>query len=232
MALSGGYAKGLEEEKINKHYQSQLANNKKSSEAHSEPVKDLAHKTPTTGGNYTGPMDTNLMAWTKILESLDNISDSIDQINADPMNSTIPDEAPSMDNVDDKTAVIEELNKIFTPILVMQGFESEVSDQIKEAFEQAEVLTERNIIKFDDQTRMSQLIATCALLLHKQRNTPKFQAYQKAAIIKNKERLDMIKDSYEEAKAIAQDYLVKVHTSNESPVARNAAHDLLPETQH
>lgn len=236
MSNIDGYPKALDEEKMNSHYTSINKANGKSSEAHGEPVKDQPHTVPSgLQGSYNSPMHGKLMNWTKILESLDNAIDGINQINSDPMNDTIEGTAPTQSTAgseDEKKEILAELNKIFTPILVMQGFEGMQEDQIKEAFEQAEVLTERNIIKFDDQTRMSQLIAACALLINQKRNTPDYQTYQKAAIIRNSTKVKMIEDTYDEALAMAKDFLLMVSTTNNSPVARDAATELLPETQH
>ena len=125
-----------------------------------------------------------------------------------------------------------ELNKLFTPILVMQGFEGSIADQINEAFSEASVLTEKNMISFDNKTRMAQLISVCALLIARQKNSEKYQLYKKAAIIKNKMKLDIQKEEYDRAQALAQKFLVKVSTTNNSSIARDAANNLLPETQH
>ena len=87
-------------------------------------------------------------------------------------------------------------------------------------------------LKFDEPTRMAQLISVCAKLINKQRNTPEWQLYKKAAVLRNKANLDMQKNSYDEAKALAQKYLVMVSTTNTSSSARDAANDLLPQTNH
>ena len=91
---------------------------------------------------------------------------------------------------------------------------------------------ERNIISFDNKTRMAQLISVCALLIARQKNSEKYQMYKKAAVIKNKMKLDIQKEEYEAAQSLAQKFLVKVATTNNSSVARDAANALLPETQH
>lgn len=234
MANVNGYARGIDEDKINKHYQSLNNNNKKSAEASGKDVSDLQHKSSGYSGKYTGPMKSHLMTWTKILESLEEASDGIDQMYDDISNTSV-DPLPGSSNAtddSDNASLLDELNRIFTPVLVMQGFEAGMEDQIKEACEQSNVLTEKNIIKFDDQTRMSQLITTCALLIDKQRNTPEYKAYQQAAQTRNKLRLGIVNKNYKEAEILAQQYLVKVSTTNNSPVARDAANDLLPQTQH
>lgn len=233
---------GTEEEKINNHYQSLLKNYlKASSQGKMHINSSNPHEAPPTAGHQgTGPMKGHLMNWTQMLEAMDAVSDAIQNPpeESDMSNESI--EEPTSDDVsvgasgspDNEQAILDKLNKIFTPILVMQGYEKDISGQIQESFEQANVLTERNIIQFDDATRMSQLIATCAILLQQQKNTENYQAYAKATNIRNQAKINMQKEEYDAAKALAQKYLVMVSTSNNSPVARDAATSLLPETQH
>lgn len=232
---------GLDDNKINSHYDSLVSNNKKSASVSTgEDVKDIPHNKPSSGNSPTGPMNGNLMTWTKMLESMDMLLESISEIqrfeSTDIMGDNINDQpldaatepAGSVDEQD----LLNKLNEIFTPILVMQGFEGDISDKIQEAFEEASLLMERNIISFDSSTRMAQLISVCALLIAQQKNTAKFQMYKKAAAIRNQMKIDIQKDEYDEAKALAQKFLVKVSTTNNSSFARDAANDLLPETQH
>jgi hypothetical protein len=98
--------------------------------------------------------------------------------------------------------------------------------------ESADVLTERSIIQFDDETRMAQLIAVCAKIIAKQKDTEAWQMYKKAAVLKKKAGLEIQKQEYNDAKTLAQKYLVSVSTTNPSSVVRDAATDLLPQTQH
>lgn len=181
-------------------------------------------------------------SWSMILEAMENINDDIETATNDetsdedvmeqPLETNELDNTSENNNGCNETEILNELNKVFTPILVMQGLESNVSDEFKEACSEDNVLTEKNIIKFDDETRMAQLISVCALLIEKQKNTELFQTYQKAAIIKKNTKLEIQKQNYDEAKMLAQKYLVKVSTTNNSSVARQAANELLPETQH
>lgn len=229
---------GLDDGKMNSRFQSLLSNNKKSINSDGEDVKDIPHGKPASGQKYEGPMKGGLMTWTQMLESMDDLKDGIDdQIKAEenditnePISSDDP-VAPSGGEIDEQE-LLNKLNEIFTPILVMQGLEGKVADKIQEAFSEASVLMERNIIQFDDASRMAQLISVCALLINQQRNTEKYQMYKKAAEIRNKMKLEMQKDVYDEAKTLAQKYLVKVSTTNNSSFARDAADDLLPQTQH
>jgi hypothetical protein len=198
-----------------------------------KPLKDINHDKPPSGQNPSGPMGGELMNWTKMLENMAAVSNSIDGIaeeGEDLENISVND--PSDTNIggnDDE--LLNNLNQIFTPILVMQRFEGDVADRIQEACSEDNVLLERNIIKFDDATRMSQLVSVCALLIARQKNTQQYQMYKNAATIRNKMKLEIQKQEYAAAKALAQKFLVKVSTTG-SPVARSAANDLLPETQH
>ena len=93
-------------------------------------------------------------------------------------------------------------------------------------------LTEKTMISFDDPDRMAQLQSVCALLIAQKKNTENWQLYKKAAAVKNQSKLNIQKEEYEAAKNLAQRYLIKVSTTNNSAVARDAAKELLPQTQH
>lgn len=175
----------------------------------------------------------NFMNWERLLEAMDDITSSVDNgpENAEDLNNISIDSETSTAPIDDKE-LLEELNKIFTPVLVMQGYQSDIADKVNAEISESTVLTEMNMIKFDEPTRMAQLISVCAKLINKQRNTPEWQLYKKAAVLRNKANLDMQKNSYDEAKALAQKYLVMVSTTNNSSSARDAANDLLPQTNH
>lgn len=225
------YNRGIDEDKMNSHFSKLLAQYKKTVDSDGEDVKDNPHNAPTSGTNPTGPMKGNLMTWTTMLESMDDITDNIDNLSNDTELGNDSIESPSSE-INDEDSLLNELNQIFTPILVMQGIEGDISDKINEAFSEASLLTEKNIISFDDQTRMAQLISVCALLIARQKNSEKFQMYKKAATIKKQMKLAIQKEEYDAAQALAQKFLVKVATTNNSSVARNAANELLPETQH
>ena len=170
----------------------------------------------------------------KILESMEQIATTICEMqeNPDIMDSEMPSEPTGGTGGGDED-LLNSLNQIFTPILVMQGFEGDVSSKIQEAFSEAtSVLLEKNIIQFDNSTKMAQLISVCALLIAQQKNTQEYQMYRKAAEVRNNMKLNIQKQEYEAAKALAQKFLVKVSTTNNSSVARQAANELLPETQH
>lgn len=245
--MAGQNWTGTDDNKMNSQFQRLLANQKKTMGETGKDVKDIPHRYPgSIGGSYSSPMHTKLMTFTKMLEAMDMVTAYLEEEGSDIMNEPIDDindnlPAPadqpdiSMDAPEpssDNTDLLDQLNKIFTPILVMQGFENEVADKIQESISEANVLTEQNIIKFDDQTRMAQLIATCALLIARKKNTPNYQLYQKAHVARNQAKLNIQKEEYDDAKSLAQQFLVKVSTTNNSSVARNAANDLLPETQH
>lgn len=226
-----GYPRALEEEKMNSHLKNVLNQYKKTMDEKGSDFKDNPKNAPGSNGNpnNNGVMKSHLMNWTTMLENLSEVSEDITEITSDPLNGVMPEETSDV-NSDSDDAIMDELNKIFTPILIMQSYESD--DMVKEAYSEASVLTEKNIIKFDDETRMSQLISVCALLIEKYKNSPRYQTYQKAATIRNQTKLAIEKDNYDDAKSLAKDYLLKVSTGNNSSIARKAASDLLPATQH
>lgn len=229
--------KGTDDSKMNSHFQSLLGEYKKSMDSDGDDVLDIPHdRPPTEGIDKDGVVKGDLMSFTQMLESISMIAELCDNPpcpESEDLESTpIGDPTPSSPASSDNTDLLDELNQIFTPILVMQNFEGDMPGKIQEALSEASVLTERNIIQFDDATRMAQLIAVCALLIAKKKNTSEYQMYQKAAVIRNKMKLDIQRKEYDEAKALAQQFLVKVSTTNNSSIARNAATNLLPETQH
>lgn len=132
----------------------------------------------------------------------------------------------------DKDAALEELNNLFTPVLVMQNFEKDIADHTISEMESANVLTEKTLIKFDDEARMAQLIAVCAKIIAKQKDTESWKLFKKASALKKEASVRLQKEEYDDAKELAQSYLVSVSTKNPSSVARSAATELLPQTQH
>ncbi len=195
----------------------------------------------------------------QLLEAMDEISgeldtqyasgDSLGDISLDDASPSLKDsdspmidDKPDMDSTGSMEEPTEELtsagddelldalNQIFTPILVMQGFEGDVIEKIHESCSEANVLMERNIISFDNNSRMAQLLSVCALLIARQKNSPKYQMYKKAMEIAKSTKLEIQKTEYAAAQALAQKFLVKVSTTNGSTVARKSAQDLLPMT--
>ena len=234
--MSNIQSPGVDESKLNHHYQSLLSNNKKSASVDGSDINDIKHDKPVDGHSTDGPMGGPNMTFTQMLEAMKFIVESLE----DPVETPLEDEQIDVQvntsgkviTGEDEQELLDHLNQIFTPILVMQGFEGDISDRIQEAFSEASVLMERNIISFDDKARMAQLISVCALLIAQKKNSPKFDMYKKAAAVRNQMKLEIQKDNYDEAKALAQKFLVKVSTTNNSSFARDAAQDLLPETQH
>ena len=224
---------GLDEGKMNSHFQKLQAQYKKSMDCPGKNVSDISHNAPVSSTNPTGPMKGNLMNWTQLLESMDEITNGIDTLsnNSDISDEPIEPVVSSSGEVNEDE-LLKQLNDIFTPILVMQGFEGSIADRINEAFSEASVLTEKNIISFDNKSRMAQLISVCALLIAREKGSEKYEMYRKAAVIKKQMKLDIQKEEYDAARALAQKFLVKVATTNNSSIARDAANSLLPETQH
>lgn len=220
----------VDEEKINSHFKSLLDDSLDSMDSSGEDIKDNPRR--TVFGKTSGTLMNNdgLMSYTDILESMDRIFEAIDEIDANADIASMP--VISDNGGDNEKELLAELNQLFTPVLVSQALEGEISDKIQESYSEASVLTEKNVIKFDDETRMSQLISLCALLLQKKKNTEKYQIYKKAALLRNQMKLAMQKEEYDAARTLAQKYLVNVATTNNSSVARDAANKLLPATQH
>ena len=163
----------------------------------------------------------------ELLEAMDNVLDNISA--EDPLEAqTIDSDGKDVD----EDALFKELNTLFTPVLVMQSYEKDIADKANSELSESGILTERNIINFDDESRMAQLIAVCSKLIAKQKNTSAWQMFSKAAQMKKESSLRIQKEEYDEAKTLAQKYLVMVSTSNVNSVARDAANDLLPQTQH
>ena len=158
-------------------------------------------------------------------DSFDSSDDSDEGSTDDIMDQEIPEEKEV-----NQEQLVDELNKIFTPVLIMQNYETDKTDQIKEALSEASLLTEKNIIQFDNETKMAQLIATCALLIARAKNTSDYQKFIQASRDKKQAKLDIQTTEYNDAKALAQKYLVNVSTKNGSAVARKLATELLPES--
>lgn len=161
-----------------------------------------------------------------IMEAVDYILENINS-DEDVMDTNISDEPSDVVNDAD---LLEELNRIFTPVLVSQEYEKDINDAKQEAMSEAGVLTEKNVIAFDEETRMAQLVSVCALLIARKKNTENWQIFSKAAALKKASKLNIQQEEHNDAVALAQKYLVNVYTTNNSSVARNAANGLLPLT--
>lgn len=211
----------MDELKINTHYLSQLNQNKKSSQCDHDKIESDAKSLPVHSGTGEDMMD-----FTTILEAMDEILTQVQSNDTtEDLGST---EVDSTDNSD----LLDKLDRIFTPILVMQKMEQSIADESNKELADSGTLTEKTMISFDDPDRMAQLQSVCALLIAQKKNTENWQLYKKAAAVKNQSKLNIQKEEYEAAKNLAQKYLIKVSTTNNSAVARDAAKELLPQTQH
>lgn len=216
----------VDENKVNQHYTDLLDMQMDSSKASGEDVKEISHNAPAGGKQSCSMLSGGMMNFTKIMEAFDIISSFIEN-GGDIMD----DSAVSTASYDEED-VLDELDKIFTPVLVMQNFEKEIGDSAQAELESAKVLNERTVIQFDDEARMSQLINACAKLIAKAKNTKDWQMFKQAAELKKQAGLAIQKAEYDDAVALAQKYLIKVSSENPSSVARNAALELLPQTRH
>ena len=229
--MTNGYISTDSDKQLMKHYQDLLDDYIDAEDTPIEDVKEIDHKNPGPNG-CNCPMHSDLMTFTQMLEAMDDIQKSLENPvteEEDIENLPIEDSATPNDSNDD---LLEELNKLFTPVLVSQKFEQDIADQKRAEIAESGTLTERTVISFDEPARMSQLVSVCALLIARKKNTENWQLFQKAAAVKKQSKINIQKEEYDEAKALAQKYLVKVTTTNNSSVARDAAQDLLPQTQH
>lgn len=216
------------DEQINNHYKSLLDEYLDTMKSSGEDVKEIAHDKPASDGQgYEGPMKGTLMDWTQMLEAMDVVSANMDAPIENDID-TAPVEGPEVNEEE----LLNELDKLYTPVLVSQSFEKDIADKTNAAMAESGLLTERNIISFDDESRMAQLISVCARLIAKQKNSQAWQMYERAAMIKKQSNMQIQKEEYDQAKDLAQKFLVKVSTSSNSSVARDAAQALMPQTQH
>ena len=216
---------------LNSHLSSLLSKSLDSMKSSGKDIEDIRHKNPnvSTGASAHRMTDNNLMTFTTIIEAMDKISDMVEcgELSKDLCDEKICSDG---DKDCDDSEILSELNDIFTPVLVMQGFEKDIANQANAELTEASVLTERNIINFDNDTRMAQLLSICALLIAKNKNSKQWQLFKKAAAIKRQTKLAIQKDEYDDAKKLANKYLIMLSTSNNSSVARNAADELLSKT--
>jgi hypothetical protein len=173
---------------------------------------DMQNQKPKTFKEFVSAFNTLIESF----DSLEDDNDSIDAISLAPRN---------VNNND----LLEELNKIYTPILVTQELEGDLSDQITEACSSDNVLLERNIIKFDRDTKFAQLVSVCALLLSRKKDTEEYKAYKQASQISKDMKLRIQKNEHTDAVALAKNYLDKVKETSLSSIARNAASSLIDE---
>lgn len=224
----------VEDEKLNAHYKSLLDEQIDSADSDGTPRLEQPKGTLTDSKTSDGGvMKSPLMTFTKMLEAMDEVEASIENPaeeadTTDVLDEPVEDETP-VTNDDD---LLNTLDKIFTPVLITQGMEQEIADKTNNEMTEAAVLTEKNMIAFDDETRMAQLIATCALLIARKKDTAQWKLFAKAAAIKTKAKIAIQNEEYDAAKTLAQKYLLQVSNTSNSSVARQAATELLPQTQH
>ena len=221
----------VDEEKLNSHYKSLLDEQIDSADSDGTPRLEQPKGTLTDGKTSDGGvMKSPLMTFTKMLEAMDDVAASMDSPAAEETGDILdePTETATPSNDD----LLDTLNKIFTPVLITQGVEQDIADKANSEMTEAAVLTEKNMIAFDDETRMAQLIATCALLIARKKDTANWKLFAKAAAIKTKAKIAIQNEEYDEAKNLAQKYLLQVSNTSNSSIARQAATELLPQTQH
>lgn len=123
--------------------------------------------------------------------------------------------------------VMQSLEQIYTPILIAQSFQTgETKDQIQEHVSNLGLLTESNMIKFDNETKLAQLKSVCALLLSREEKSEKFKAFVKSYQLTKKLKMEIMKEKESEATELARQYLQKL-SSGSNEQAGQAATELL-----
>lgn len=122
--------------------------------------------------------------------------------------------------------LLDELNDVYTPILVTQELEGDIAEPVSEACSADNVLLERNIIKFDNATKFAQLVGVCGLLIARKKNSEEYKIFKKASQVKNTMKLRIQKKEHAAATALAKKYLSKIMSNSSSSVARKAAENL------
>lgn len=201
-----------------------------------------------------GNLVFNNRRWKLILEALDEVSDEAksaadESIENEPIEadgSPIEDEDSSDDestndsseygisdnNIDDSD-LIAELKKIYTPVLIMQNYQTEsCTNKIHESLSRSGLLTESNVMKFDNETKRSQLLSVCALLIARKKNTSEYQAFKKAAKLQKEMKLAIQKNEAGAAKALAQKFLTQMSGDSDNEDAKEAALKMLSSIQH
>ena len=217
------------DQKVNSKFQELLKQQLKSLDAAGEEVKTIPHNAPPSSKSQNGGLfKGGMMDFTAMLEALDNVNDALSTETTDIGDE--PMEPASAGEGIDYESLLGELRRLFTPVLVMQTYEKDIADKANSDLEESGSLTEKTMISFDKEARLAQLIAVCAKLIARQKNTEKWQVFEKAKIIANNALLELQKEEYENAKILAQKFLVDTSTNNASSVARDAAKELLPLT--
>jgi len=127
----------------------------------------------------------------------------------------------------DDDSLIEELNSIYTPVMITQQLNEGVRERIMEACSGENVLTEANVIKFDPDTRRSQLISLCAMLLARNAGSADFEAYRNASNVRKTMKLKIQKDYHGAAIQLADRYLRHVTANSTNSTVRSAAEELI-----
>lgn len=174
-------------------------------------------------------MNSDLMGFTTIIENLQEINNAMDGgALEDDMSKPIDPESVNTTTSLDYDELLNNLNQIFTPTLIANHLSNGIADQVTEACSEDNILFENNVIRFDNQTKMSQLLMVCAMLIARQKNTPNFQIFEKSFLASQKAKLAIQKEEYAAALALSQRYLIQTSTGQNSSVARDAAKDLMP----
>ena len=215
----------IDDSNVDQSIKSGMEKSKKTVDYKGEPNTYNRHGLPTSGKERPSLVSgTDLTDYTQMLEAMDKIEATVKGTD------TLEDDEIG-DVEDNSEELFAKLDKLYLPGLILQSYESSVSESVKKDIREAQAFTERNNIQFDMSSRMAQLVRGCALLLQQKKNTKNYQMFVKASKIRREADLNMQKEEAESAKDLAQKYLVHVATMNPNQAARDAATKLLPITQ-
>ena len=219
-----------DEDKMNRKHKKELDNYLNTMDSDGEDIKENKKGTNIPNKSVNTEIKSTIEP-IRIVEALDVIKNMIinmNEANEDDLGNT----PVADDSINEDKDILERLNKLYTPTLISQKFENDIADNANNELQNSGNLNKRTMINFDKKARVAQLISACAMLIAEKKNSPKWQMLLKADAIKNQTKLDIQKEEYSSAIALAQRYLIMVSTTNNSSVARAAAQELIPETQH
>lgn len=124
----------------------------------------------------------------------------------------------------DTNGTIDELDKLFTPILIASNYTSdEDAKEMQESMSNANCLTEANMVKFDAETQASNLIQIASLLIARSKKSEKYDAFIKAYQLVKKLKGEIRREEEGAAKELAKQYLQRKIDSDNEDASASAA---------
>lgn len=160
----------------------------------------------------------------QFLEDLDNAIQGIKNYS--------PNQDINSENLETNTSNVDpsdlsEMNRLYTPVLVRRKIEQDIATDTKLNLAESGQFNERSTVLFDNTANYDQLVNVAARVIAKRKNSPSWEAFTKASEAKKQADLNIQEENQEEAKSLANEYLVMASKSNSSSAARDAAMDLL-----